>query len=101
MANNRPDVRLLILMILFENASYMANQETLLTKLRERGHVLNRGELHIELAWLDHTADAIVDQVSGGVHIASLTGDGLDVCMGALNIPGIRDPRPEEIKGNG
>ena len=99
--DNRADVRLHILMILCEMSGYTANQETLIKKLAERGIVLSRDKLHIELAWLDQVADAIVDKVSGGVHIAVLTGDGMDVCFGAMTIPGIRDPRPEEIKGNG
>lgn len=80
MADNRADIRLLILQL-----------------LRERGHAINRDQLHIELSWLDRVADAIVDKVSGGVHIATLTGDGLDVVDGVRDIPGIRRPRPDEL----
>ena len=99
MTDDRPNLRLMILLILCDMQGYTANQETILKKLRERGIIINRDQLHIELAWLDKVADALVDQVSGGVHIATLTGDGMDVCFGVANIPGIRDPRPEEIKG--
>jgi hypothetical protein len=65
--------------------------------LRERGHAINRDQLHIELSWLDQVADAVVDQAVGGVHIATLTGDGLEVVEGLRDIPGIRRPRPDEI----
>lgn len=94
MADSRPMLRLLILQLLHQQKGYVANQEVLLAKLRELGHAINRDELHIELAWLDQVADAIVDHVSGGVHIANLTGDGLDVVEGVREIPGISRPRP-------
>lgn len=97
--NNRADLRLLILRLLHSQSGYVANQEVLLAKLRDQGHAINRDQLHIELAWLDQVADAIVDQVSGGVHIATLTGDGLEVVEGLRDIPGIRRPRPDELKG--
>lgn len=97
MADNRADIRLLILQLLRGQSGYMANQEVLIGLLRERGHAINRDQLHIELSWLDRVADAIVDKVSGGVHIATLTGDGLDVVDGVRDIPGIRRPRPDEL----
>ncbi|WP_020160534.1 VpaChn25_0724 family phage protein [Methylobacter marinus] len=97
MADNRADLRLLILQLLRNQPGYMAHQEVLVGQLRERGHAINRDQLHIELSWLDQVADAIVDKVSGGVHIATLTGDGLDVVDGVREIPGIRRPRPDEI----
>jgi hypothetical protein len=96
--HNRTDLRLLILQQLRSQSGYVANQEVLLTKLRELGHAINRDQLHVELAWLDQVADAVVDQVSGGVHIVTLTGDGLDVVEGLREIPGIRRPRPDELK---
>lgn len=95
--NNRANLRLIILRLLHGQSSYVANQEVLLAKLRDLGYAVNRDQLHIELAWLDQVADVIVDQVSGGVHIATLTGDGLEVVEGLREIPGIRRPRPEEL----
>ncbi|MDI1278033.1 ArsR family transcriptional regulator [Methylobacter sp.] len=97
--NPRSDARLLILRALYKQPGYVANQEVLLAKLRELGYPFTRDVLHIELAWLDQVADVIVDQVSGGVHIATLTGDGLDVVEGLREIPGIRRPRPDELQG--
>jgi hypothetical protein len=97
MADNRADLRLLILQLLRSQSGYLANQEVLIGLLRERGHAISRDQLHIELAWLDQVADALVDRVSGGVHIATLTGDGLDVVDGVREIPGIRRPRPDEL----
>ncbi len=99
MSDNRADLRLLILLALYWQNGYTANQEVLIAKLKEKGYVINRDLLKIELAWLDQVADAIVDQVSGGVHIATLTGDGLEFVEGSREIPGIRRPRPEELKG--
>jgi len=98
MADNRQLLRLLILQLLHQQQGYVANQEVLLAKLREYGHAINRDDLHIELAWLDKSADAIVDHVSGGVHIANLTGDGLEVVEGLRDIPGISRPRPEGLR---
>jgi hypothetical protein len=97
--NRRTDLRLLILLVLRGQSGYMANQEVLIAQLRSQGHALNRDQLHVELAWLDQVADAVVDQVSGGVHIATLTGDGLEVTEGLRDIPGIRRPRPDELQG--
>lgn len=99
--DNRTEIRLLILRILRDQTGYVANQEILLTRLRALGHAINRDQLHVELAWLDQVADALVDQVSGGVHIATLTGDGLEVVEGLRQIPGIRRPRPDELVGHG
>jgi hypothetical protein len=97
-SSTRADLRLRILIILHGQPGYVANQETLLAALRSQGHALSRDQLHIELAWLDQMADALVDQVSGGVHIATLTGDGLEVVEGLRDVPGIRRPRPDELR---
>ena len=97
MSDNRADIRLHLLLILKAQPGYVANQEVLLKSLKDIGHLLSRDQLHIELAWLDHFADAVVDQVSGGVHIVTLTGDGLEVVEGSREIPGIRRPRPDEL----
>jgi len=97
MRDNRADIRLHLLLILKAQPGYVANQEVLLKSLKDIGHLLSRDQLHIELAWLDRFADAVVDQVSGGVHIVTLTGDGLEVVEGSREIPGIRRPRPDEL----
>ena len=97
MSENRPDIRLAILQALVAQPGYTANQEVLISELKNKGHLISRDKLHIELAWLDQQADALVDRVTGGVHISTLTGDGLEVVTGATEIPGIRRPRPEEL----
>lgn len=95
MANyDRANVRLLILLILERQTQYQAHQETLLKALREQGFTLSRDNLHIELAWLENTADAIVDRTSGGVHIAVLTPAGLEIAQGVVEVPGIARPWP-------
>lgn len=92
---DREDVRLQILLALANCVQYTANQETLIKTLKAKGHVISRDQLHIELSWLENTADAIVDAVSGGVHIATLMLRGQEIAEGTLVIPGIHRPLPE------
>jgi hypothetical protein len=53
----------------------------------------------IELSWLVNVADALADSDFHGLHIATLTGNGLEHCEGTRVIPGIRRPRPDEKVG--
>jgi hypothetical protein len=94
---DRDNIRLIILQILKSSAGYMANHMTILEALRKQGFGITRDQLVIELAWLDSTADALVDRATGGVHICTLSGTGLDVVDGLSVIPGIRRPRPDEL----
>lgn len=94
---NREDVRFQVLRILRGQPNYTANQEVLLAALREAGHTLNRDQVKIELAWLAGNANALVDNAVSGVHIATLTMEGLEVLEGARIIPGIRRPLPLEV----
>lgn len=91
---NRPHVRLLILQALEHAPGYQAHQETVLTALREQGFALNRAQLHIELAWLDENADALVDRQCDGVHIAVLTPTGSEIVQGLTTVPGVMRPFP-------
>lgn len=94
MSNHRDHIRLLILQVLAQQPQYTANQEVLLSALKVQGYALSRDQLHIELAWLDNISETLVDKSSSGVHILTLTGDGLDVVDGLKTIPGIRRPLP-------
>jgi hypothetical protein len=94
---NREALRLKILQVLRQQQGYTAHQEILLVELKRQGFVINRDQLHIELAWLDNNAGCLVNQVVGSVHIATLTGDGLEVVEGLQEIPAIAKPRPEEL----
>ena len=91
---NRAHVRLLILQILEKQPQYQAHQETLLQSLREQGFALSRDHLHIELAWLDSVADAVIDRASSSVHIAVLTPTGQEIAQGLVEVPGILRPFP-------
>lgn len=93
---NRMDIRLLILLALRNQPGYMANQEVLIFILREQGHAISREQIHVELSWLNQVANAVIVRVSGGMHIATLTSDGLDATEGTRIIPGIRRPLPHE-----
>jgi hypothetical protein len=94
---NRELLRLKILQVLKKEHAYTAHQETLIYALKKLGFVINRDQLHVELAWLDKNADCLVNQLCGGVHIATLTGTGLEVVEGLQEIPAIAKPRPEEL----
>lgn len=94
---NREDVRFHLLKILRGQPDYTANQEVLLAALRAAGHALNRDALKIELSWLHYTAGALIDQAVSGVHIATLTLEGLEALEGTRAIPGIRRPLPGEV----
>jgi hypothetical protein len=94
---NRDELRLKILQVLRKQQGYTAHQETLIVELKQRGFLINRDQLHIELAWLDKNAECLINQICGGVHIATLTGTGLEVVEGLQVIPAIRAPRPEEL----
>jgi hypothetical protein len=93
---NRMDLRFLILRALRNQPGYMANQEVLLLTLREQGHAISRDQLHVELSWLDQVANVVIDRVTGNMHIATLTLEGLDAAEGTRFIPGIRRPLPDE-----
>lgn len=91
---NRAHVRLLMLQALEKQPQYQAHQETLLQVLRDQGFTLSRDQIHIELAWLEQNADALVDRLSGGVHIAMLTPTGQEIAQGIATVPGIARPLP-------
>lgn len=93
---DRAYVRLLILQILEKQPQYQAHQETLLQALREQGFTLSRDHLFIELAWLEGVADAIVDRMSGSVHIAILTPTGQEIAQGIVEVPCISRPAPTQ-----
>jgi hypothetical protein len=95
---NREDIRFHILKTLRGQPNYTANQEVLLAALRDAGHALNRDQIKIELAWLDANAGAVVDSAVQGVHIATLTLEGLEVLEGTRAIPGIRRALPGEVR---
>lgn len=94
---SREDIRFHILRALRDAPNYTANQETLLAALKSAGHALNRDQVKIELAWLANNAGAVIDTAHQGVHIATLTLEGLEAVEGSRAIPGIRRPLPGEV----
>ena len=86
MAADRNDLRLAILQILAKETGYTAQQGTIKSRLKERGIIATGDQLQVEFCWLDKTANAVLDRVNEGVHILTLTGDGLEVVEGALEI---------------
>lgn len=97
---NRENIRFEILALLYYEAAYTANQETLLTALHGKGFQVTRAQVRNELNWLGNI-EAITLRDSGGVDIATLSDTGAEHVEGFVMLPGIRKPRPGEIKANG
>lgn len=89
---DREHCRLLILQALDKASEQQLHQESLLTMLRDNGYTLSRAQLHLELAWLEENAEAIIDRDKDGVHIALLTLTGEELARGQASIKGIRKP---------
>lgn len=89
---DRDHCRLLILQALDKASGQQLHQESLLTMLDKNGYTLSRAQLHIELAWLEENAEAIVDRDTDGVHIALLTVTGEELARGQATLKGVRRP---------
>lgn len=94
---NREQLRLAILQALKNQTAYTAHQEVLLQALKKLGFAVNRDQLHIELGWLEKNANCLLNQIIGGVYIITLSGNGLEVAEGVLEIAGISKPRPDDL----
>lgn len=96
---DRDEIRFKILLILAGLPSQMAPDSVVLSRLKSAGLSITKDQLHIELAWLDEIAGAVIDSISGGGHVARLANDGLEHLEGSRTIPHIRKPRPGEYQG--
>ncbi len=88
------DMRLVVLRVLNEDASYSHNEHVLRSVLRSLGHTVSLDKLRTELTWLNE--QGLISAVdTAGVMVAKLTARGLDVASGAVVIPGVKRPEPE------
>lgn len=92
----REDRRLAILRFLSEDNDYAINDSVMQKALEQLGHSVSRDVLRADFASLQELGLLSVDYVlDGKVHLAKITGRGLDVAAGRSVVPGVSRPRPE------
>jgi hypothetical protein len=87
------DMRLVILMVLAQDADYSHNEYVLRSALRSMGHGISQDKLRSELAWLAEQG-LVATSDTAGVVIAKLTARGRDVTEGVSTTPGVKRPEP-------
>lgn len=87
------DMRLVILMVLAQDADYSHNEYVLRSALRSMGHGISQDKLRSELAWLAEQG-LVATSDTAGVVIARLTARGRDVAEGTSTTPGVKRPEP-------
>lgn len=88
------DRRLAILRILEGDARYATNDSVMQTALDRIGHSVSREMVRSDFAWLAELGLVEIEQVAATVHVARLTGRGVDVAAGRASVPGVKRPRP-------
>lgn len=88
------DRRLAILRILEGDARYATNDSVMQTALDRIGHSVSREMVRSDFAWLAELGLVELEQVTATVHVARLTGRGVDVAAGRASVPGVKRPRP-------
>lgn len=86
--------RLSILRILDESPRRTAVEGALQTLLDRWGHARGRRGLYADLDWLGDRGCVAVEEI-GGVRLATLTRDGLDVALGREVVDGVARPAPD------
>lgn len=86
--------RLSILRILDESPRRTAAEGVLQVHLEMRGHARGRRGLYADLDWLRARGYVAVEEI-GGVRLATLTHDGLDVALGREVVDGVARPPPD------
>jgi hypothetical protein len=88
------DRRLAILRLLKEQPDYSINDSMLQTALEALGHGQSRDVIKTDMAWLGEQGLVEVDVVHETVHVAKITGRGIDVAAGRATVPGVKRPAP-------
>lgn len=88
------DRRLAVLSLLADSHAYQAGAPMLQMVLAGLGHAVSLDTVVADLAWLRDAGLVALAEV-GTVHIATLSGRGLDVAKGLTQVPGVARPRPE------
>ena len=89
------NLRLAMLLSLFEGGGYSMNDSMLYTYLCSIGHNHSRDKIRAQLSWL---AEQNLVTLSGpeGVMVATLTERGDDVAHARANCPGVKRPSPRK-----
>jgi Fe2+ or Zn2+ uptake regulation protein len=88
------DRRLAVLTLLADSHAYQAGAPMLQMVLAGLGHAVALETVLADLTWLRDAGLVSLREV-GGVHIATLSGRGLDVATDRTQVPGVARPRPE------
>ena len=91
-AENR---RLAILRFLSEEADFAINDSVMQEALKQIGHAVAREVVQADYAFLHDLGLINLEIVMDKIHVATLTGAGLDVANGVKTVPGVSRPRPE------
>lgn len=88
------DRRLAILRILEGDARYSTNDSVMQSALDRIGHSVSREMVRSDFSWLADLGLVELEQVADTVHVARITGRGIDVAHGRASVPGVKRPRP-------
>jgi len=90
-------LRITILRLLLEQPDYALNESVLLDAVTDFGFAPSRDKLRAELAWLQEQG---LISLSGVSHcqVATLTQRGEDVAACRTTVPGVKRPRPGELR---
>lgn len=87
----REHLRLAILKLLDQAAGYATNDSVLTDAVRSVGFSASRDQVRSELAWLAEQ-DLVTCEPLDRLLVATLTGRGQDVAVGASTAPGVKRP---------
>lgn len=88
-------VRLAVLRLLQEAPGYALNSSILTDAVGRLGLVASRDQVRGEIAWLAGQGLATMEELPGGLIVATLTERGGDVCAGRAHAPGVQRPTPK------
>lgn len=81
--------RLLILLMLEQDAGYSHNETVLKTGLAAMGHAISSTGLHAILDWLSDAGLVTISEMDAVGKIAKITDRGLDVALGRTVVTGV------------
>ncbi len=93
------DLRLAVLLVLARGPAFTASSAVLRTELPVHGHRVAGDVLRVQTAWLDEQGLTRSHPIaSGGIARShTLTDRGLDTARGIVQVPGVRQPTPDEL----
>ncbi len=92
-ALQQADRRLVTLRVLADSAGYSTNEHMLRSMVTALGHQVGTERVRADLSDLSEMG-LVTTHLVAGVTIATLTAKGLDVSLGAVQVPGVKRPLP-------